>query len=185
MSLDLWPQDIMNRTFEKNRAMDILREQADLIDQKTNGKIKAAFSEIEYEEPGSIPSWVSLAMTGVLTGLQKTSAKPAEEERKAEILETELENKKNINSLYKKDSYKFEIYNEEFRFRILVLKNSIEFPIEIIVDEGIREELHLDKKKIIESNGELERFLSRVFSCKKVRLILSRMLCSNEEAEEK
>ena len=94
---------------------------------------------------------------------------------KEEIIEAELEGKKDFNNLYNFTEYKFEIFNDTYRFRVFVLKYRIVFPIEIEVDEGIKDELKLSSTELINSDDELKEIVSTVFSSDKLQMIIRRM----------
>lgn len=45
---DLWGDLSIEETkFDESKAIELLREQARLLDKKTNGKVKATFSKID------------------------------------------------------------------------------------------------------------------------------------------
>ena len=102
-----------------------------------------------------------------------------------ELLEEELSDKTDVNYLYNIKTYKFEIYSDSFRFRILVLLNRTDFPISITVDEGIRQELKMEKQITIENNTQFEELLSRILHSAKMKSVLYRMLSFQEEDIEK
>lgn len=165
---DMWPElTENNREFEENRALDILDEQANAIKNKTNGRIKGIVTEIKYTD--NMPGLVS-AMN--LFGSKLSNVKIYRQE----VLEEELDLKVDINNLYHTTPYKFEIFSDSFRFRILVLFNRTDFPIQITLDEGISQELEIDKHKLIKSNSQFERVLSNVLRSSKMKSILNRML---------
>ena len=160
---DLWPE-IQLITFEENNSVNILREQAKNISKKTEGKIKGTFSKITYKKNG-------------LTELSKAiSALPLSGNLIEENDDKELVGKTDANVLYNLERYKFEIYSEEYRFRIFTLDNRPVFPVFINIDEGICEELQFNRREEIASNRELEEMVSSVFNSRKVQTIISRML---------
>ena len=162
---DLWPEiDFDDEIKEESNAIPLLREQARLLEKKTQGKIKATFSKVEY-------------MPGVTSALSVfANAIVASQPKKEEIIEAELQGKQDINTTFSFTHYKFEIYTNDYRFRIFSLKNRPVFPIEIYIDEGICEELNLQFKEEISSNNELEDIIGNIFNSKKVRLILSKLI---------
>lgn len=167
---DMWPELIEdNREFEENRALDILDEQANAIKNKTNGRIKGIVAEIKYTD--NMPGLVS-AMNAFASILSNVNVKV----HKQEVLEEELDSKVDINNLYHTTPYKFEIFSDSFRFRVLVLINRTDFPIQITLDEGISQELKIDKHKLIESNSQFEEVLSNILRSSKMKSILNRML---------
>ena len=158
---DLWGNIELNSDdIVDSKAIEILREQARLLEKKTSGKIKATFSKMEYKKSATeIMGRTILAIAG----------------SKEEIIEAELEGKKDFNNLYNFTEYKFEIFNDTYRFRVFVLKYRIVFPIEIEVDEGIKDELKLSSTELINSDDELKEIVSTVFSSDKLQMIIRRM----------
>ncbi len=162
---DLWGElDFLEE--EENRTIDIIREQAVLIGKKTDGQVKGSFTKIEYKTIAKNPSMVS-TLSALATVAGNATPKVVEVD--------ELSDREDINGLYKKTPYKFELYNDVYKFRVFTLEYSEAFPIEIIIDEGICEELKIYGEKIINSNHEMEDVLRLVFSSYKVKLIISRM----------
>lgn len=164
----MWPELFENNSeFEENRALDILDEQVNAINDKTNGRIKGIVTEIKYTD--NMPGLTSALSTFVsLLSASKISQQ--------EVLEEELDSKLDINELYQTTPYKFEIFSDSFRFRILVLINRKDFPIQITLDEGISQELKIEKHKLIESNSQFEEVLSSILRSTKMKSILNRML---------
>lgn len=162
---DLWPDFSAQIPCEKNNAVSILRDQARLLEKKTNKKVKATFSKIKYGDA---------ALRSSVTTFGKVLASmnlPTEE-----ILENELSNKIDANTLYAPVKYKFEIYNSKYHFRVFELINCNEFPITLKIDEGISSELKIKTLVEINSNAELENITKSIFSSKKLKTIISRMM---------
>ena len=164
--VDLWPDFSHEKKEEESRAVEILRDQAKMLGQKTSGKVKATFSKVTYKSaPVSVLQRLSLAIPNV---------NPLEEE-----FEEDLQDKKDFNDLYKRTKYKFEIYNDSYRFRVFTLDNCIFFPISLEIDEGIIEDMALSQKEnpfTVDSNNELEDLIMSVFSSNKVKTIVNRMM---------
>lgn len=157
---DLWP-DFSNSPVEKNDAIEILREQARLLEKKTDKKVKATFSKIEYkngaEQLGRIVQHISASIS-------------------SEVLEDELAEKKDANELYRIVNYKFEIYNSTYRFRVFTLHYKEFYPFYITIDEGIQNELAFASDICIDNNASLKELISSIFSSQKLRTIISRMM---------
>ena len=165
---NLWP-DIEFKENEKNNAVEILRHQARILEKMTNNKIKVTFSKMNYRKS----SMSSISQLGtVITAIQG---------RGEEILEAELQDKDDVNTLFANTKYKFEIFNDEYRFRLFVLNNRPLFPINLEVDGGISEEIEYTNGTEINSNDELKNVIRDIFSCRKVKAVLSRMMSSNKE----
>lgn len=164
---DLWGNIIIDDVeLNDSKALEILKEQARILEKKTHGIIKATFSKIDYKvTPIDIFSQTLLSV--------------AVTER--EIIDLNLENKKDVNEIYTFVKYKFEIYNDTYRFRVFILKFRPIFPIEIEIDEGIREELGISSKELlINSDNELKKIVSDIFSSPKLQMIIKRMLIKNK-----
>lgn len=168
---DLWP-DFSCVEIEENKSINILRTQARLLEKKTSGKVKATFSKIQYKidnQPNSGRLAEALiSMTSVVG------------EKKVEIQDDELAGKTDVNELYNFQPYKFEIYNEQYRFRVFVLRNRMMFPIQLDVDEGIRSELNLPVDIKIQSNSHLTEIVSNIFASHKLGTIVSQMMAENK-----
>ena len=170
---DLWPE-LETISLETNNTVTILREQAKIIDKKSNGAIKASFSKIKYKKNGLAElTKVANAMYGVTVAFQE---------------DDELKDKTDINTLYRLEAYKFEIYSNTYKFRIFTIENRTVFPVYINIDEGIRTEIDRREREEIKSNKELEEVVSAVFHSSKIKTIISRMMEDSKKprpAEEK
>ena len=160
----LWP-DFEELVIEQNNSLQILKTQARAIKSKTNGIVSATFSKMNYKL-GSANKLISAGQ--MLSAL----VSPAYEE----VLDKELADKVDVNDLYKKADYKFELYNSEYRFRLFVLYYTELYPISLEVDEGILEDVPYKNGAPISSNEELESVLREIFSSKKVRSVVGKML---------
>ena len=157
---DLWGEIPLGKTQnEESKAIEILREQARLLEKKTDSKIKATFSKLKYKIDTDRIGQVIRAING--TGV--------------EIMDSELEGKEDINEIYNFTKYKFEIYNSTYRFRVFILNFRSVFPIEIEVDEGIRDELKISSKESINNDEELKELVSNIFSSVKLKKIIGKM----------
>lgn len=152
---------------EDNRAVDILQEQARLIRKKSNGIIKGSFARIEYTQNFEGGKKALSTFVNAMSTMQTT---------KTEVVDEELKSKTDINNLYQYVSYKFEIYNDTYRFRVFTLKNREIFPIELLIDESIGKELNLNNPIKIESNDQLEETFSSIFCSIKLKQIMTKMI---------
>lgn len=160
----LWP-DFQNQSVEENNTIKILREQARVIQNKTSGIVRATFSKMIYNQD----AFVALNKIGKAADI--ISSKVFEER-----LEEELQGKRDANVLFDIVKYKFELFNDEFRFRLFVFNYSEMFPVTIEVDGGIQEEIRYKNNDPINSNDELKDVLKEIFSCHKVSAVVHRML---------
>lgn len=159
--------DAENNLVEENLTYDILQEQARLIKAKTNGLIKCTFSLIEHKSSAS-GAFKAISILSATLAISDISQE--------EVLDDELMGKEDINSLTKESIYKFELYNDNYRFRIFTFKYCELFPVYMCVDEGIREELNLPKEIKIDSNQDLKDVFIKVFKSKKLSSIIKKMI---------
>ncbi|MBQ7184305.1 MAG: hypothetical protein IJR97_09990 [Clostridia bacterium] len=167
----LWP-NFEDHEIEQNNSIEILRMQAREIKKLTKGVVNATFSKIEYK---SGPTAAIEQLNHIVEKMASTTYE--------EVLEDELSEKINVNELYRKTEYKFELFNSKFRFRLFVLNYSKMFPISMIVDEGISEDILYKNNAPIYSNDGLEEVLREVFSSSKVKNVISVMLQKAENQD--
>ena len=169
MTEDFWPE-IGFGTISNNDSLELIKEQIKPLEEKTHGMIKASFSKVRYS--------TSLAdsLARITEPLQKIEGFSSKE-----LEENELNGKEDYNDHYRKTEYKFVIYSDKYKFCIFRLNYSEEYPITIIADEGIREELKMDYYQTIRSNAQLKDVLKQILSSSKVKNILSRMFNSKND----
>lgn len=167
MMSDLWPDfDIIDQS-ETNNALKILREQSRALAKKLGNKVKATFSKIQYTEPLS-------GLTSALSTMATISA--ATQVRKVEILEEDLTGKTNISDVLKEQYYKFEIYNEKYRFRLFTYTYSPIYPNKMLIDENIAKEINEKQEVSVENDQELMDLLRSIFSSQRVGRIIRMMV---------
>lgn len=164
MMESLWPE-FEEQVIEQNDAIGILRAQARAIKNQTGGIVNATFSKMSYK-PGPTNALKALGQA------MSSMSAPVYEE----VLDKELADKKDVNTLYKKVKYKFELYNDDYRFRLFVLNYSEMFPISLEVDEGVLEDIQYKNNSPIANNKELKEALTDIFSSNKVRTVITKML---------
>ncbi len=151
---DLWPDfEKFDNISLENHAIDILKEQASLLSDKTNGKVKAIFSEMSKPD-----------LSSILRDSMKFS------------IYDDIDKKEDINKLYTFVDYKFEIYSDVYKFRVFVLKYRPIYPIQIEIDEGIREEKGYNLTENISNDNELIKIISSVFSSRKLQIIIKKIM---------
>lgn len=164
---------------EVNRTEDIIKETIKELETETQSKVKGKYSQIKYTKSGYEGA---VNYLNSLFEKQKWLLRPAERVNETvEVLDDELQSKKDINSVYALKIYSFEIFNCQYRFRIFRLFRSIAFPVRIILDEGIAEELNMSKPgREINSNDEMDSFLREVLKTNKVRNVVNQLLVLEE-----
>lgn len=161
---DLWP-DFLKIETDENRAVDILRTQARVLEQKTKGKVKASCSKIKYRTDSMTSMAATVAQAMAATCLMEEEVP---DDKRIDI--------KDANELFSITRYKFEVYNDTYRFRVFVLNNRIVFPITIDLDAGIKAEIKYDSEASINSNDEFESTLKMIFASSKLKSVIIRML---------
>ena len=164
---DLWG-DILDKSKTAEDVIPFIKEQASLLGEKTKQKVLAKFEKIKYTYKSN-----NSGLTTMLTSISASlSAMHGLSDEKVEI--DDNENLENASQLFKTADYKFEIYNEHYKFRLFTLKFRSTYPIELDVEYGILEEK--STKLTIKTKEELERKLIDIFNSAKVRFVISKMV---------
>ena len=166
---DLWPD--FDGMAHGNNSREILISQAKALGVKTDGKVRATFSKVDYS-------------FGIRTGAFQITANLASalaDYSQKELLEDELVNKTDVNTLLLQSEYKFEIFNDRFRFRVFKVVYSKLYPINLIVDEGIATELNIEPTITVNDDLQLKKLLARIFSSKKIVSIITSLMIIEEK----
>ena len=165
---DLWTASTFDteEQVEESNAVQLLRDQAKLLKQKTNGKVCATFSRIT----GTILD--TPEMRELIGGISRVVASPEGDE--------ELKGKKDIGMQYVSIAYKFELYNETYRFRVFELIDKRLFPIKIICDADIAEQWGFNDHINIKNNKDLETVVRQILGSKKVKSVINKMMHTQE-----
>lgn len=158
----LWPSFFGDTVVEENKSKDIISTQAKALKKITNGLVGATFSKVIIKEVNNNNVFEG---AGKLLNYIATS--------KVEVVEHELEGKKDVNVFFHSETYKFEIYNDQYRFRVFILRYNILYPIRLEIDEDIASELSIGYFQEINSNFELTQLLKKIFTSKKINTIIS------------
>lgn len=163
---DLWPESFESERFACN-AVELLTEQAAILKDKTGGIVQAALLPIQPAD-----RTVVTLMAELVTATDREGR-------------DELSGKTDINTVFELKKYKFELYSDTYHFRVFTLYNRAQFPIDIVLDEGIAEELGQKETRIaIDNNEELMSLVANIFSCRKVSQIISHMILNDKRSEE-
>lgn len=167
----LWPK-FEEQDIEQNNTIQILRTQAKAIKEQTDGAVCATFSKMTYKpSPTSAIETIGRVMSAMSSPIYE------------EVLDDELADKTDVNTLYRITKYKFELYNSDYRFRLFVLNYCEMFPLTLTVDEGILKDISYKNGTPIICNADLEDILRDIFSSFKVRTVISRMLYKARSAK--
>lgn len=156
--------DILDDSTEN--MVEIMKQQAQYLNEETNGKVLGKFSKIKN---------VMAHIAGLAAALSTEISD-----------DTEINKLSDANALYRSQWYGFEIYNKTYKFRIFEMNLSPLYPISLMFDEGILEDTRenlsyctekgsVDTTFIIKSDDNLLEFLKIIFSSKKVKYILYRL----------
>ena len=133
--IDLWG-DVLDKAKNAEEVLPFIKEQANLLGEKTKQKVLAKFEKIKYTYKSN-NSGLTTMLTSISTSL---SVMHGFGEDKVEI--DDNEKLENASKLFQTADYKFEIYNEHYKFRLFTLKFRSTYPIEIDVEYGILEEVN-------------------------------------------
>ena len=159
---DLWPDNLFDSDIkiEESNAVELLREQAKKIKEKSKGAVCASVTKIEN------PILLN-GMEALVTATAKAISKVAGED--------ELKDKKSIAGIYTPTSYKFELYNETYKFRLLEIVDRRLFPVTIASDEDVENETNLPMPVDAKNNKEVEDVIRQILASKKVRSVIQKM----------
>lgn len=164
----LWPSFSNRNGYEENKALDIIKSQAEALKVLTNGKIQAVLSH-------SINDSETIKALNELSQATKRSLILARDK-----LSPELAGKKDINDLFDSQFYKFEIFSDSYRFRVFSLEYTVNYPIALEIDEGIAKEYfgasYIQK---VNNNEDLKRLLKKIFTSKKMYTIVNYIMMNS------
>lgn len=158
---------------------EIMKEQSDYLSRKTENRVSAVFEEV----PQGTMETNMLRMVGSIASV--TSLFGAIEESSKKI---------DANELYRVSEYEFALYTDVYKFRIFRLLIKPIYPIVLILDEGINEEISsyikslcksLDKPNeySLENEVEFSNVLKKVLQCRKVQYIVRELSKQGEESK--
>jgi hypothetical protein len=100
-------------------------------------------------------------------------------------MDAELEKKEDANKLFSDVEYRFDVYNDFYRFSVLRLKYNIVYPVTILIDEDIAQELAKEPSIEINNDMELKELLKSIFNSKKLIAIITHIMSIDYSEEEK
>ena len=149
---------------EESNAVALFREQARLLGIRTKNQVKASFAKTgKIKIPEGIETFAegAKALVNAVIKIDEDNI---------------LEDREDIGLQYVATGYRFEIYNNDYRFRVFELIDKILFPITIICDSDIADQIGKDVKILIGSNQELERVAKEILNSPKVKSVINRMI---------
>ena len=97
--------------------------------------------------------------------------------------ESEDESRMDVSEFYRLSRYGFEIYSKKYKFRIFEVIIHPMYPIDLIIDEDISDEISIflsspikNYRVSVSSDIELLEQISVIFKTKKVKYIIQRLL---------
>ena len=161
---DLWAPETFDSkaTIEESKAVAILQEQAKLLKRNTNGRVCAVLSKLKEK------TLSSSAMRELLGNVTRALEQAEDED--------ELKGKKDIGTQYDATAYKFEIFNSVYHFRVFELIDKKLFPVKIICDLDIADQLRMDEVIIVEDNKSFVTIIKRILGSKKVKSVISSLM---------
>lgn len=161
---DLWNDWTLeqNSKVEESNAVALFREQARMLGIKTKNRVRASFAKTgKIQIPEGLETFVE-GTKAIVNAMAKT--------------EDELEGKEDIGLQYFATGYRFEIYNNDYRFRVFELIDKTLFPITIICDSDIADQIGNGSEISIRSNKELEKVASEILNSVKVKSVINKMI---------
>ena len=169
-NIDLWGN--ISSKNDTQVVLDLLKEQADLLAEKTNQIVSARCVEIHYSYQPSpqekkLYGLDTLAHTlGLFSSHLPQSGKMVEDDDTDEL--------EDAAKFYEKKDYKFEIISNKYKYRLFTLRYRSAFPLELDVEFGILE----DKRITVElfSVEETKNKICDILTSNKVQFIISKMM---------
>ncbi len=163
--------EILNST---DNIHEMMKAQTQYLKKGTSGRVFGKFHKIKKIS--------SLHVMGAILSSMKLET----------LNDEEIDGLQDMNELYKQTKYGFEIYNSEYKFRVFELLISPIYPVRIIVDEDIKNELeseltcYLHKNQNVswieaENDNEFANLLKLIFTSRKVKFILQKMMQQREQ----
>ena len=87
--------------------------------------------------------------------------------------------------MLKEQYYKFEIYNEKYRFRLFTYTYTPIYPNKMFLDENIAKEIDEKQEVSVENDQELIDLLRSIFSSQRVARIIRMMVLEMEGDDKK
>ena len=177
---NLWGNSLGKEKLDlTDSVVEIMKQQCQYLKQETNGKVLGKFSRIK-----KVTTPIAPGVTAALgTLISRTGSVQV-----TEIMEEDdMVKRQDADILYREQKYGFEIYNNIYKFRIFEVSVAPVYPIKLLIDEEIEEEISENLENDywdsqpggyvqIRSERALLKCLKMIFSSKKVRFILYRML---------
>jgi len=166
---DFWP-NFNELTPDVNNSLIIIKDHADALPQRTNYKVKALFSKTQYKK----------VSTGTKANLLSGLSDAFVEYRVVEVQNSELENKRDANTLFSDEEYKFVVYNDFYRFTVFKLRYNIVYPVTIDLDDDIAKELSWDSSVQINNDAELKALMKTVVNSRKLKAIIMHIMAKDD-----
>ena len=172
MGNNLWEIPSLEESFNSTEnVIPLLKEQGEYLKKSTNGIIMARFDRLSIPISERINDYFS-----------KTKESFLEDETMRDK-DSEDENRMDVSEFYKFSRYGFEIYSKNYKFRIFEVILHPLYPIDLILDEDISDEICIfllspikNYRVSVSSDSELLELIGTIFKTKKVKYIIQRLL---------
>ena len=137
-----WNKLFENKTDKStDNVIDYFNSQADQLAQASNGKVTAILDKrVNLDRDNDALGNIALAVQAVVKCSEVDS-----------VIKPRL---KDANDLYSDGSYAFEIRSNSYRFRLLEFELGALYPLNIVLDEGVFNELDSSIKQHFAANDE-------------------------------
>lgn len=153
-----------------SRVIELMREQCCYLEAETSGAVRAKFDKVT-----DISQWTASVNAIVASSSRVVGAVGG------------INGLKDASSLYWKDTYGLNIFNDEYRFRIFEMTLTPLYPVTIWFDEGVLEDTRSEIAAIagesdpqgrfqISSDDQLMECFQAAVGGKKVQYIIRQML---------
>lgn len=158
-------------------------EQAKLLSQASDGKVKGIFSQTSEINITLSPTLEALsAMSKAFQDVASASA--LDQTPKVDLL--------NADDLYKKNSYCFEIRSDRYRFRVFTIEFDPSYPAVMSIDRGVCNDLERihDRYKFkeaepcnvtIQDDEDLDRVFKQLLKSEKLIYICNRLMTETDQ----
>lgn len=159
-----WPNfEKDNLLVPANDVIPMLRFEARSLEKQTGGKVKATFSKIEYSRNGLVQ------MIDTASTVTKMISHGNEIDENA--------NKADADNLFTRESYKFEIYSQSYRFRIFTLQYNKFYPLGLNINASLLNDMGIVQDDIeIENRSSLDEIIGKLFRCHRLIATIERMM---------
>jgi hypothetical protein len=164
---ELFGEDVEAAT---DNVANIMNGYCDHIEKSSEESVHARFVEMKLVEKHAV------GLAGIAMALS----------REGDLYEKDALDQRDINELYNSATYVFDIYNDRYQFRLCKLVYGAMYPVKVIIDEGVEEEIRdgissqfeydeHSEAYIIENDMDLKRCFASMITSRKAKNILRQL----------